>query len=348
MRYRISVLTLIVGVALARDRNARGEDFTATADQAPAVIPADVQMAPLVPPSYAVPTAPWPYPNVQASWNDDATVAQPMPPPAQPTYEMPQSDVPWPRWTLDAAALIISRDNNSRSRPINPGLYATDPQFDAVGAPDIAIGHYVDPKNEWQLRYFNALGLEADAHTPAGSIPYLDLKYVSNLQNAEINYIHTWNYWSIVGGFRYINLDEHFYDHYFDSSGNLYNIYNFSGQNNLFGGQIGLNYHREWRWLVFDDTLKFGLYGNAASQHASEDYLGTTTTFVNNHPTGLADSLEMNLYLGHRFSPHWLGRIGLMVLTIDGVALAHDVEYTNRADGNVTLVGLSLGATAQW
>ena len=167
---------------------------------------------------------------------------------------------------------------------------------------------------------------------------------MSNVENAEINYLHTWKYWSFVGGFRYIHLDEHFYDYYFNSFGNLYGINDFASQNNLFGGQIGFNYHREWGWLLFDDTLKFGLYGDAASQHFTQDNFATTRTFVDNHPVGFADSLEMNLYLGHRFSPNWIGRIGLMVLTIDGVSLAHDVEYTNKADGNVTLVGLSLGA----
>ncbi len=304
---------------------------------------------------YLMPAPPNYYPNVPAGWVAYGPDGQPQPQVVQPVPPGPPSceavapgDVQWPRWTFDATALIISRDNHSRPNRIYPTLYATSPQFDAVAAPDLALGYHVDPKNEWQVRYFNVIGIEGTAHTPPGYDPEVGLRYVSNFENAEINYLHTWESLSFIAGFRYINLDEHFYDYYYNSFGNLYAINNFASQNNLFGGQVGFNFHHEWGRFVFDDTTKFGLYDNVAAQHYTNEYLGTTRTYIDNHPVGLADSLEVNLYLGYRFSPHWIGRIGFMGLTINDVALAHDVEYSNKTDGNVSLFGLSLGATAQW
>jgi hypothetical protein len=327
-----------------------------------AFVPADVQIAPLLSPSYQAPAPPGPYGNVQAQWIENGPVPVPMPeqlPPgallpgaqpqgAPPTFEMAPSDVSWPRWAIDAELLVISRDNESRPRRIGPRLFATDPQFDAVAAPDIAISRYVDPEDQWQLRYFNAANQEGDAHNATIDVPHIDLQYFSNLQNAEINYIHTWYYWSFIGGFRYIHLDERFYDYFYNNFGEQYAIDQFTTQNNLFGGQVGFNIHREWHWLTFDDTLKFGLYGNFASQGDAFSNHGATYFQWSNHPAGVADALEIDLALGHRFSPNLIGRIGLMVLAIDGVALAHDVEFTSSADGSVTMLGLRMGVTATW
>jgi hypothetical protein len=297
------------------------------------------------PPGYTAPPnagalPPGAYVYVPGAWVPAASIVQP--PVEQPEVEVAPGDVHWPRWSFDVAVMSISRDNNSRASHIYQNLFATTPQFGAVAAPDIALGYFVDPKNQWQLRYFDAVNLEAEANT-LHSDPQLELDYVSNMHNAEINYIHTWNHWSLIGGFRYIHLDEQFTDNFFDSGGNLQDRISFRTNNNLYGGQLGYDYHREWSRFVFDTSFKFGLFGNAASQHEDDNDFHWS-----NHPTALADAIEFNLYLGHRFSPHLLGRVGMDVLSIGNVALAHDVEFTSFADGTVTFVGLSVGLTAQW
>jgi len=357
----------MVGVALACDRNARGEDFAAPADQPHAVVPADVQMAPLVPPSYSAPPAAppnavqmvppqgiiaspgGPYLNVPAQWIENGPEMQGAPPMLQPIIAAPPSE-PWcPRWYVDANVMAISRDNASRHQNIWQNLSTDDLQFDDAAAPDITVGYFIDPHNQWQLVYFNALGMQANALTGDTNDVQAKVNDTSNVENAELNYLHTWTHWSFLAGFRYFHFDDHFQLQYqgLGVAGGS-QLFNFDTANDLYGGQLGFNYHHEWNWIVLDTGAKWGVYGNSAVQHGVIRMGGSITDQGSNYPSSTAVSGEFDLKLGHRFSPHWMGQLGLMVVEFDNLALAADANRSDQADGNVTLVGLSLGATAQW
>ena len=378
-----------VAIAMARWCNAQSAGFASAADQAPAVVPADVQMAPLVsqpysgyglsapmvvPPNavpmaapqgivavpgpYSVPMAAPPgvtampagsYPNVPAQWIEYGPGVQPQPPMMQPMMAAPANEQWSPQWYIDANVMAIGRDNSTRHQGLWHNLSTDDLQFNDATAPYITIGYFVDPHNQWQLVYFNALGMEADADTGASNFFEGKVNDKSNVENAELNYLHTWTRWSFLAGFRYFHFDDRFKLQYTGSDvpgGSQ--IFNYDTANDLYGGQIGFNYHREWSWLVLDVGSKWGIYGNSAVQHDIIYESGSTVEQRSNYPSSSAVSGEFDLKLGHRFSQHWMGQLGLMVVEFDNLALAPDFHVSDKADGNVTLVGLSLGATAQW
>lgn len=375
VRYHLIVLIAALTLAVAASATHAQADAVAS-DEHPATVPADVQfqllgsapnVAPVPPPtaapvpgSYVVPVpgpylgpqpaayngqlAPGQYPNVPAGWEDygSAQFVPAQPPPscataAQPTY--------CPKWYFDMQVMAINRDNYSRQQRILGNLSTDDLKFDGAAAPYLALGYNVDPHNQWQLIYFDGLGLSATGNANESGISS-KTNYDSNFHSVELNYLHTWNHWSLLGGFRYLHLDEQFTIHATNFVDNL--DFDQQTNNNLYGGQIGFAYHREWSWIMVDVTGKFGLYGNAASQHGTESFDGSPIGRINSHPNSLGESGEFDLFLGHRFSPHWVGRMGLVVLEVDNVALAPDMDVTNKADGNISLVGLTLGATAQW
>jgi hypothetical protein len=171
----------------------------------------------------------------------------------------------------------------------------------------------------------------------------------SNVENAEFNYVHTWTHWSFIAGFRYFHLDDQFdlrYDGSFPHGGTQ--TFNFATANDLYGGQIGFNYHHEWRRLFVDLGTKWGIYGNVAVQHGTESEDGFIEDRLSNYPKSSAVSGEFDFSLGHRFSPHWTAQLGLMVVEFDNLTLAPDIDVSNSASANITLVGLSFGETAQW
>jgi hypothetical protein len=389
LKSRTLILVMFAATAVARLAIAQTAGFAAATDNPPAVIPADVQLAPLVsqsypegvtqapvavPPSampiaspqgiiavpgpYSVPIAAPPgaiampagaYPNVPAQWIEYGPGVQPAPPMMQPVMAAPATDQWCPRWYIDANVMAISRDNYSRHQNIWPNLSTNGLQFNDVAAPYITIGYFVDPHNQWQLVYFNAIDMQADALAGNPSNVETTVNDKSNVENAELNYLHTWTHWSFLAGFRYFHFDDRFFLQYRGpgvSGGS--EIFNFDTANDLYGGQLGFHYHREWSWIVLDTGAKWGIYGNSAVQHGVISQGGSITAQVSNYPSSTAVSGEFDLELGHRFSPHWMGQLGLMVVEVDNVALAADANESDQADGNVTLVGLSLGATAQW
>jgi hypothetical protein len=354
LKSRTLILVMFAATAVARLGIAQTAGFAAATDNPPAVIPADVQLAPLVsqsypegvtqapvavPPSampiaapqgiiavpgpYSVPIAAPPgaiampagaYPNVPAQWIEYGPGVQPARPMMQPVMAAPATDQWCPRWYIDANVMAIGRDNNSRHQNIWPNLSTDGLEFDDVAAPYITVGYFVDPHNQWQLVYFNAIGMEANAFAGNLSDVQTTVHDKSNVENAELNYLHTWTHWSFLAGFRYFHFDDQFQLLYqganvIDNS----QFYKFDTANDLYGGQLGFNYHHEWSWLVLDIGGKWGIYGNPAVQHGLVMRDGSTVAQGSNYPSSTAVSGEFDLKLGHRFSPHWMGQLGLKI-----------------------------------
>lgn len=343
MRYDFFVL--IAALALAVSASAGSAQADAVTGEYPATVPADVQFEPMlsdqfaapvappavyappqlsalpsptatpVAPSYFPPTQPGVYPNMQASWNEDDTAAQP-----DVACENTgcSNNAPWTRWYFEADLVGFTR-NNISLKP-NPLLPGQDFGFDIVPGPYLVLGTFVDPHNQWQLVYFIAPDMSANT----GGAP----NYDSTLQSAELNYIHTWNRWSFLAGFRYLNLDEQLR---YNSSFNIHTV------NNLYGGQIGIMFHHEWSWILVEWAWKFGVYGNSVVEDGRFGNGRLEGNFIN-----ASGSFEDDLFLGHRFSPHWMGRIGLVDLIF-----APDIQSIDT-DGTISVLGLTIGALAQW
>jgi hypothetical protein len=293
---------------------------------------------------YAAPMAPGVYTAVPASGNDYSGVVQPDVTMGPPCEAVACDNGPWSKWYFGSYAVAFGRDNYSRKQGIAGDFSTDDLEFNGTWGPYLTLGYCVDPNNQWQLIYFNSLGMSADARIITGIESTVN--YDSNFHSAEFNYLYTWTHWSLLAGFRYLHLDEQFSLHQtnFINSSDL----DMDTANDLYGGQLGFTYHREWRWLTVDVVGKFGVYGNAAVQHGGEFNNGVPVSRFTNNPSAQAQSGELDFFFGHRFSPHWTGQLGLIVLEVDNVALAPDMDISNKADGNITLTGISVGGMAQW
>jgi hypothetical protein len=352
----------------------RADSVDATAPQHIAVVPADVQLEPIlsdqfaapvtppppsylpppvqpltsptqnftpVAPSYVQPPTPGVYPNMQASWAEYGAAAQPaVPMPCE--AAACNNDHAWSHWYFEADLVGFVRGNDARNQRITPSLTVNDLNFDMVAGPYLVLGTFFDPHNQWQLIYFIAPGMSAEEHQPAFGT---NVTYDSTFQSVELNYLHSWDHWSFLAGFRYLHLDEQFRLSevgMFDAR-----FFDMRTTNDLYGGQIGVTYHHEWSWILVEWAAKFGIYGNSAVQHGKVTDNGFTVR-GDGYPSSTSGSFENDIFLGHRFSPHWMGRIGLVTLSVSNVALASDMNRTTEADGTFTIVGLTIGALAQW
>src|SRR5262249_41555442 len=149
------------------------------------------------------------YPNVPAGWvaygpdGQPVQVMQPMPqvvqpmPTQQPACETVAApgDVAFQHWYFTAQAVSFVRDNYTQQQRIWGQLSTQDLQFDSVAAPYATLGYRIDPHNQWQLIYFNALGMSANANARDSGVES-DVNYDSNFHSAELNYLYTWNHWS--------------------------------------------------------------------------------------------------------------------------------------------------------
>lgn len=377
VRYHLFVLTAALVLAVLAFAHPAQADV-ASVDH-PAMVPADVQLEPMlsdqfatsppsssvyappqyvpsppaqalpspgsmmtpVAPSYFPPAQSGMYPNIPAGWAEYG-------PGVQPAVSMPQpceatgcnNDAPWTHWYFEADLVGFTRDNDSRKQDITPSLQTTDLNFGMVAGPYLVLGTFIDPHNQFQIVYLIAPHMSADSHDRGFGT---DVDYVSTFQSAELNYLHTWNHWSFLAGFRYLRLDDRFI-----LQDSLADVFDMRAANNFYGGQIGVTYHREWSWILVDWAAKLGIYGNSAVEHGTLTQSGTLTAQGDANLSTGATSFEFDLFLGHRFSPHWMGRIGLISIGTANVALAPDMNEKMEADRTVSVAGLTIGALGQW
>jgi hypothetical protein len=285
-----------------------------------------------------------------------------------------------PQWDLQAESIFLWRDNDARSRPIT----ALNPQsidFDAGIGPMITLGLRADAKHGWEGRYFSALGMtgeidnsnsnfaqqllftQLDFSAPGFNGPdSYALQYQSDLHSAEINYVHSWDRLSLLGGFRFVRLSENF-EWRSGRSGISSEVAGGSlgthTNNDLYGGQIGARWRQNYQRLFCDIKGRAGLFGNEANQRTTllaigyldpREFAGSTT-----YDSAVAFVGDLNFSAGIRVTSVWAIRAGYNLIWIDRVALAPDqfqgFEFASQQvaiDGSVFLHGVNVGLEGCW
>jgi hypothetical protein len=297
----------------------------------------------------------------------DATVAGVNPFASEP----PQCD--WPRWYASTESLFLWRDN--------PFAHSSANDFDVGVGPKIVLG--ISPNPDWSLQaeYFGVFGMDA---TATFIMPESDLlvpedpsfpgfsfsdqvttRFQSQLNNVELNVLRSFQEISFLVGFRFVNLGDNFDWHI---RRNDIVPEDFSGEsgasvhNNLFGGQLGLQWRHESHRFIFETTGKAGIFGNQANANgfikgidpsASDSYIrlpdghGSATAFVG----------DLNVTGGFHLSQVLSVRSGYNLLWINNVAMSPDRFGSDALSGEpfpldmhrrVFLHGANVGLEATW
>lgn len=288
-----------------------------------------------------------------------------------------------PKWYVGAGAVFLWRDNGSINQPVvvssgsnpsSPSLIDThDTDFDTGIGPQITVGLRTSPCSAWALQYFSAFDFQGDdsvfgqsSLAAAGILGQqgidwsfadaMSTHYTSDLHNVELNHVHTWGCWSLLAGFRFVDLTED-YD-ITTVTGTSTSAYDVHTRNNLYGGQLGGRYRHCCHRFFWDCTGKAGVFGNAAQQSQLLTDDNNTIVYRNSvdHESTVAFVGDVNLSVGFQLNCVWAFRCGYNVMWIDQVALAPDqlnfdpsstVASTNTG-GDVFLQGINIGLEGHW
>jgi hypothetical protein len=285
--------------------------------------------------------------------------------------QTPQCDCP--RWYMDAESLFLWRDN--------PFAHSSANDFDVGVGPRVVLG--ISPNSDWSLQaeYFGVFGMDAtDAFIrPQGNLSVPDdpnfpgfsfsdqitTSFHSQLNNVELNVLRNFQEISFLAGFRFVNLSDNF-DWKIrqnqiapeDFSG----AYGASVNNNLFGGQLGLQWRHDSHGFIFETTGKAGIFGNQASANGSikevdssagdsnirlPDGRGFATAFVG----------DLNFTGGFHLSQVLSVRAGYNLLWVNNAAMSPD-RLTSEVSSDeavplymhrrVFLHGANVGLEAVW
>lgn len=286
-----------------------------------------------------------------------------------------------PQWYVQAGAIFLWRNNRALGRPLaftSPNdavlLDTRTTPFEAGAGPRIVLGVDVDPCNTWEFQYFSAIGAEASViglgesiHAPGElgqqSDDWSDANamvsdYTSDLHNVEINYLHAWGQWSLLGGIRFVRLAEQLKLNVIDFP-DVDSVYRTHTRNDLYGFQIGGRYRDcrgRWYW---EFTGKAGIYGNSArqSQFLTDDDGDTLLRDTRNQRNVSAFVGDLDFALGYRVNDVWSVRFGYDLLWLQSVALAGSQLDFNlgqgtglalNTHGGVFMDGVDIGAEARW
>jgi hypothetical protein len=286
-------------------------------------------------------------------------------------------------WYTAADAFILHRTNGSDDQVVvledNTGdtvLTTGDLEFDFEAGPRLLVGRRLGCGWAGELSYFGThfwRASETATDTNNLDIPgplvavandfdnadQMELTYGSELHNAEFNVVHQHGCWSLLAGFRYLNLDERFNINATDNDGDV-SDYTTSTRNNLYGGQLGARTRRRTSCRMWWELeTKAGVFGNDADQDfLVQDNNNTVVLF----DTSASDSEvsfigDLNVTGVYALSRAWSLRTGYFVMYATSLALAPDqLDFTNDAntgtrintDGDLFLHGFNLGLEARW
>lgn len=288
-----------------------------------------------------------------------------------------------PQWRLAVDALFLTLDD-PENQPVvrnrfnnNATLLSTDsvdlgtqaglrtqllvPLNCAVGFEAIYFG-----LNDWSsataVNGVNSLSVPGSLGSQATNFfaaDRMELRYGAEINNVEFNLrrqLANPN-WFALGGFRYLNYTEDFGLRTFKAIG-FVSDYTIGTENNLFGGQLGGGWQRQYRRFGLEITGKAGIFGNNATQGTfvgdfsntfavrAGDASNTDVAFVGDLSFVGSYQLTRSLYL----------RGGYNLLWIDNVARAADqLDFTNsvtvnepNTDGNAFLHGANAGLEVRW
>lgn len=207
------------------------------------------------------------------------------------------------------------------------------------------------------LRLAGQLGLVTDDFSAARQ---MTATYLAELHNAEINYFQPIRDTGMdfLGGFRYVNVTERF---------NLNAVgadlassdYRVGSENNLFGGQIGARFRRQYQDFGWEFVGKAGYFGCDAKQRTLLRDDNNTLVLRNWRTDGGGSAFvgELALIGTARLTEHVYLRGGYNLIWIEGIARAADqLDFTDTATsgmdisdgGDAFLHGAIFGLEARW
>lgn len=273
-----------------------------------------------------------------------------------------------PLWTVYADAIFLHRSTPRNAALITdsfaPGgnelLNAADFKFDTEAGFRLGLVRHNVLDTGWDLEaiYFGIDGWRATTgvvNSPAGAVaqfvsPLGNTAYASDvwasyrseLHNVEVNGRKQVRDWlSILGGFRYLELNENGLSLFQDIGPGL-NLVNVStgATNHLMGFQLGADSRILSRGrLELDCVLKAGIYNNKAKNRAFISQSASPTTFAStasdNHTAFVGEIGLTGLY---QLDRGWAIRGGYQLLWIEGVALASDqIAVSDPGVGTATV-----------
>jgi hypothetical protein len=252
-----------------------------------------------------------------------------------------------PRWDFQFLSLLLWRDNDSQNGDlIRP--HALD--FDTGGGPKLLGRLLMNPSQAWEAQWYAVANDAGKMYYNWSNFYVTD--YRSSLSNGEINFVHTWNRFSLLGGFRALRWSETYEELYTPAGTELH----MHTDNDLFGGQFGARWRQDRQNYYWEVTGKFGVFGNQANESQLVTYgYGHSgfTAFPRQYDFTTSIVYDLNLAFGWRLSQVWSLRTGYNFLFIDRLALApNQYSLVGRRDvltsGNVLLNGFEIGLEAMW
>jgi hypothetical protein len=286
---------------------------------------------------------------------------------------------------FQADALFLSRMHSSRQTiavTLPPGSRAVLNSKDAsltdnyqVGAL-LTYGRRLDQVSAVELTYFgfnswnNSTQVTGNANLSLpGTLPLITQDYIfadrikfdynSSLYNVEGNYTQTISGLKLLGGFRYLRLNEALDINSTVNALASSSDYQVWVKNNLIGGQVGLGFDWQWDRLTVDLLGKFGVYANLAEQNTLMKDINNTFIRRNFGDESVVTSVlgEIGINGSYRIFD-WLSfRAGYRFLWINNVAAAPDqlnFSSTPGSGASVTarnhlyLHGVNVGLEARW
>lgn len=167
----------------------------------------------------------------------------------------------------------------------------------------------------------------------------------SELHNFEFNLRQSYSSrLTLLGGFRYLELNDAFNIHYDGGVGLTQNAA-VRGLNRLYGGQFGAEavLWKQDGWAL-DGWIKGGLYGNAAHSRVDMDFNGVPLGELRAGRSDFAFVGDLGLRATRQWNDHIQFYAGYRVMLIDGVALAANqydsiVNYFNGGGQTMTTDG---------
>jgi len=331
----------------------------------------------------AVPTAqpgavvyPGPTPPAIVSPPTVPTLGPALPPPAPvfPTACYAQVDAIFFTRNVQAGNQpLVLRDIVNPTEP-NVVLSTSDLSFPFQVGPRVTLGHEFDSTYSLEASYFgifnwhdtltatgaNNLNLPGDLGLTGGlafiGADQVTVTYDSQVNNGELNLLHSYGNISCLVGFRYFNLGEHLNivaNDIVDGTG----FYDVNAYNNMFGLQGGARLVQACGNWSYDLTGKAGVYGNEISSSQSVEDAGTALRNVHTTGTAVAFLGELGLNGNYQFSQNWFLRGGYQVYWIDGIALAPEqLDFTDtptsgthlNKTGSLFMQGANAGLMARW
>jgi hypothetical protein len=253
--------------------------------------------------------------------------------------------------TFKLAAVALHRENNKSQKVISASTGSPD-NYVEIGAGDLNLGWA--PGMDTSIMLHNkSFGVELrylglaqwDASSSAlddddGDWAAVGGKFKSRLHNAELN-LHWWpcanDRYSLLAGFRWFQLTDRFsgyandqYDPYYYDFG----YGNFVSQNDLYGGQLGVEgllFGKRDQGFSIDGGVKAGVFANKIRNQSSWDGWGWNPPdpgafweyfySASEHRTKTAFLSEVNLNATYAFTKNIAMTVGYQFLYVNKVAV---------------------------